>query len=229
MSGDGELEVIGQPVSVKKLDKRTVALTNFEAAKTTIRLLIDTEAGVYEVQVTGGLETALQSAFTSGWAAPTGLAELARAASFRQSKADAIRRLLEHAKRPKRSDSGLSQWDDLIGPFYKASAIAKWRNETRQNVSKLTGTGSLLGLRTSDNALLYPAFQFDEEGRLPPRFKELLRLLRSEITDDWTVALWLNNPQHTLDGRTPIELMRDPQQADRVFAFAHDEIARRSA
>lgn len=220
MSTSSDSEVRGHEVSVTPLHQKTVPVSLSHSARSGIRVLIDKGAHVYEIELPSVLETAVYEALfrvRTRTLEPT---------ASQPRAADQLRRLLRH---PKRSEPELSQWDELVGPFYKASAIAKWRDQSRQNVSKLTGRGSLLALRTEDGACLYPAFQFDGDGNAPPRLKELLRLLRSAIADDWTIALWLNNPQHILDGRTPIELLWDSNQADRVFTLAHDEVGRRVA
>lgn len=223
MSTNDDLEVRGHEVSVTTLHSKVVQVPVTDPARTCVRVLLDDGSHVYEIEMRSAVETAVYDAVLRAHERALGLI------TSQWRTADQLRRFLRHPKRAKRSESELSQWDELIGPFYKAAAIAKWRDQSRQNVSKLTARGSLLALRTEDDVLLYPAFQFDDDGRTPSRLKELLRLLRSAISDDWTVALWLNNPQHALDGRTPIELLWDTSQADRVFTLAHDEVTRRAA
>lgn len=55
---------------------------------------------------------------------------------------------------------------------------------------------------------LYPAFQFDEEGRPRPIIGELLAILRQdEQRDDWDQALWFIGENGWLDGKTPLECL----------------------
>lgn len=55
---------------------------------------------------------------------------------------------------------------------------------------------------------LYPGFQFDADGRPLPLMNSVLTHLQSELSP-WQIAFWLVSPQNSLDGRLPIDLVRD--------------------
>jgi hypothetical protein len=61
-----------------------------------------------------------------------------------------------------------------------------------------------------EGATLYPAFQFDTEGRPRPVIAEVIRSLGSKSTD-WELALWFTTNVGWLDGQRPVDLLEsDP-------------------
>jgi len=61
-----------------------------------------------------------------------------------------------------------------------------------------------------EGATLYPAFQFDAEGRPRPVIAEAIRTLGSKSTD-WELALWFTTNVGWLDGQRPVDLLEsDP-------------------
>lgn len=59
---------------------------------------------------------------------------------------------------------------------------------------------------------LFPAFQFDADGRPLPLVREVLAALPGDLTP-WQRAFWLASPSDELDGELPVERLRagDPR------------------
>lgn len=121
-----------------------------------------------------------------------------------------------------------SPWDALVGPFYDTAALTAWKGLSRQRLSVLRREGRLLGLRTEDNEVLHPSFQFDADGGLLPHLSEVLETLRAGIEDEWTQALWLNTPLEVWNGRTAAQILRgSTEDALSVLQMAEQDVASR--
>jgi hypothetical protein len=100
---------------------------------------------------------------------------------------------------------------DRVGPFWSAHKTREALGlSSRQALSERTKNGSVLALRTSDNRLLYPLWQF---RRTQGNSVEVLPALRPLISglrgaDSWSVALLMVIPADDLDGATPLEVAR---------------------
>ncbi|MFA7498821.1 MAG: hypothetical protein WCY76_09045 [Leucobacter sp.] len=121
----------------------------------------------------------------------------------------------------------LSEWDDLIGPFYTNPALNEWRKVTRQRHHALKQKGRLLAVRTSVGETLYPSFQFSASGELLPDLPKVLEVLSEADFDEWMIALWFNSalPQH--GDRTPADLLREGR-IDVVLELARTDVELRS-
>jgi hypothetical protein len=77
----------------------------------------------------------------------------------------------------------------------RASLANRWRDE-----------GKVFAVRLGDQQL-YPAFQFDDQGRpLPVITRVLKRLSEGDLTD-WQTALWFTTPTGWLGGARPADLL----------------------
>ncbi len=65
---------------------------------------------------------------------------------------------------------------------------------------------------------LYPAFQFDTDGRPRPAVAEVLTALESLNLSLWSTAIWWDTPSDVLDWRTPTEAL--PVDPDALVAAA---------
>lgn len=117
-------------------------------------------------------------------------------------EACAIAALVAEAYLPKRWEL-----DDEVGPFFETSGVCERLGVTRQRVHALANQGRLLKVMTTDHVAFYPAFQFD--GREPVHgLREVLAEF-AEAEDPWMVATWFISPDPGLDGRSPIQALRD--------------------
>lgn len=99
-------------------------------------------------------------------------------------------------------------WQEHLGPVYDAKTVAvilgsPGKPVSRQAVSKR----ALLGLRTGNGRVYYPAFQF-VNGQPIPGLVEVLRIVDEQLVSRWTLASWLVSPEDELDGVSPIDAMR---------------------
>jgi hypothetical protein len=115
-----------------------------------------------------------------------------------------------------------NQWNELIGPFYDTSGLTRWLGRSRQNVHAHMRRHNILGVQTADGELLYPAWQFDDEGHLLPHLAEVLRTLRAAAPDPWANALWLTAPVERFDGHSAVQLLWNGQAESVLDAARHD-------
>ena len=88
-----------------------------------------------------------------------------------------------------------SDWDDLLGPFYRTRQLAEILGLSTRAVQRRRQQRSLLGLKTEDGILVYPAFQLDADNLVLAGLPDVLRCFRNVPVDDWTLAGWLVAPQ----------------------------------
>lgn len=74
--------------------------------------------------------------------------------------------------------------------------------ETRYQIERL------LRLEMRDGEIGYPVFQFDGRRKLPG-IREVIDILGPVVASPWTIASWLTSPAAALDGRAPVQILRD--------------------
>ena len=77
-------------------------------------------------------------------------------------------------------------------------------------------SGQLLGIRRG-NAVLYPGFQFDQNGNVHKVIPALIQVARQARRSDEDLAQWICLPSGYLDGDRPVDRF---QEADAVLAAA---------
>lgn len=101
-------------------------------------------------------------------------------------------------------------WAEIVGPCYTVTSMARTLGWTEDEVIEAGDHLRLLMLRTSDDVLLFPAFQL-LEGKVVTGLTRVLVILEIGTADPWTWAQWLNtelpdadpprNIQYLYDGR----------------------------
>ena len=121
-------------------------------------------------------------------------------------------------------------YDAVVGPFYDIEGVRRLLGgASRQAVHDRVKRGTLLQVRTSDNVLLYPAFQFDGTD-VSPRLRRVLSVLRLAPVDGWTIATWFSVPAADLNGSSPRQwLARASAPLEPVEHLATDAVRRWSA
>jgi hypothetical protein len=123
-----------------------------------------------------------------------------------------------------------SRWDDLLGPYYTTAKVSQiLGGVSRQAVADRRERRTLLGLKTADGVLVYPAFQFDEKNEVLAGLPEVLQAFRGSGADDWTLAGWLRSPSRALEGHSPVEWLAsggDPEAAFRIARGAARRFSR---
>jgi hypothetical protein len=136
---------------------------------------------------------------------------------------DVARRMLATVPSP-------SRWDDLLGPFYSGAQIAELLGGiSRQAVADRRERRTLLGLKTADGVVVYPAFQLDSRNQILPGLSEILQGFRGSGADDWTLAGWLVSPLAFLNGRSVVQAIRDGEDLKLLLALARDTARRFSS
>jgi hypothetical protein len=161
----------------------------------------------------------------------------------------AVRNLIAHGRTVDRLIEALLP-DELAVPtpaaVLQAQRNAAARNELLQEFGGLRSQeiADLAGSRASNRAalanrwraekrvvavpvrdeLLYPGFQFTDEGRPHPAVGETLGWLRADPhTTDWQAALWFVTPTAWLGGHRPVDVLDD--DPDAVVEAARREVS----
>ncbi len=92
----------------------------------------------------------------------------------------------------------------------RASLANRWRDERRA-----------FAVRVGDQQL-YPAFQFDEQGRPYEVIAAVLEELRRGQLNDWQTALWFTSPNGWIGARRPVDEFRTAPEA--VIRAAEREV-----
>lgn len=103
---------------------------------------------------------------------------------------------------------GLAAKRELLkaeGGCMSSDEVAKVLGITRQGVDKRRLNGKLIGL-PAGRAYVYPAWQF-AEGETLPGLEQVLKHL--SIRDPWMQTAWMLNGNSRLEGRSPIEVLRE--------------------
>jgi hypothetical protein len=116
-------------------------------------------------------------------------------------------------------------WGQALGPLFDIEqARTVLQAKDRQAVSDLERRGRLLVLPGSGGRKLYPALQFDPQGRPYPEIEKILDIFSKVVETPYTIASWLATSQDLLDGETPSSWLRSQRDPELVF-----EAAKRSA
>ena len=120
-----------------------------------------------------------------------------------------------------------SHWNEVLGPFYTTRQVANLLGgASRQALADRRKRGTLLGLKTTDGVLVYPAFQFDEKRRVVSGLSEVLRCFCDVDVDDWTIAGWLVSSLDALEGHSAVGWLRQGGQLEPVLDLARDTARR---
>lgn len=118
-------------------------------------------------------------------------------------------------------------FDEISGPFYDTSGLIEWLGVSRQALNQRVQKYALLACPLADGAgVVYPTWQFLDNGSTIASLGEVLRVLATGTDDRWMVALWMQAVSDDLDGLRPsgwLRMGRDPQ---RVLDLATDAAQR---
>lgn len=117
--------------------------------------------------------------------------------------------------------------DDRVGPFFDRTSLLERLRLSADALSASVGDRDVLEVVTADGFLLYPAFQFNENGEPLPRLREVLAELDPDLVDPWGDAVWLNAPGDDLDGLSPAAALRK-ECAEEVIRLAGQSAFRRA-
>ncbi len=116
-------------------------------------------------------------------------------------------------------ENPLASW---VGPFWSGRRV---RDElhlaSRQALDSRRRAHAVLGVKTSDGAVIYPVWQFhrrEETVEVRPAVGRIFAILGEH--DEWTVAVLLNTPAPELNGLTPLDWVRHGRDEAPLLQFA---------
>lgn len=121
---------------------------------------------------------------------------------------------------------GSHVFDEIAGPFYDSRGLARWLDISTEELERRTAERLLLGCPVEEGEIVYPAWQFADNGATLPQLPEVIRTLAAASNDSWQIAIWLRSPSRVLDGETPSEWLRRFNSADAVLRLARRTAAR---
>jgi hypothetical protein len=108
---------------------------------------------------------------------------------------------------------------------YTGDQVARLAGSRAENAaqyaSRLKRHGEIVSVRWAGR-VLYPRFQFTDDGRPVPVIAEVLRTFDGQLSE-WQVVLWFVSANGHLDDRAPIKVMADDPGA--VLQAAREEVA----
>lgn len=115
---------------------------------------------------------------------------------------------------------------EKVGPFYDVTGLMTWLGVSRQEIQARREAGTILGCPTAEGELIYPVWQFQDDGELLAGLPAVLEVLASGIEDSWTWALWLRTAvPDELDGKPAAEWLRDEGDVEPVLQLAANDAA----
>lgn len=143
------------------------------------------------------------------------------ATSLDELAAHSSRAGIELARSVLEQDIADRAWGAQVGPALSQVDVGRLLGKSPQAVSK---DPRLLRVRNRDGRPVYPVVQFDGRGLLPG-IADVLAILAGMV-EPLTVASWLTAPNRSLDGRRPVDALRDGDLVG-VRTVAH-RLARRA-
>jgi hypothetical protein len=101
------------------------------------------------------------------------------------------------------------------GGVFKTEQVAEYLGITPQAVNKRHAQRQLVGLTFRKRGHVFPAWQFTDRGTVPG-LDQVLRALRPH--DEWMQNVFFVNPNTRLEGRRPLDLLREGEIQDVVDA-----------
>ena len=100
-------------------------------------------------------------------------------------------------------------WAQGLGRLLTRTEVQTMMNvRSRQGISDHAAHQRLLALPDRDGQLLFPAFQFGEDGRPLPGLRDVLRALHGAFESLYSLASWFMTGQEELAGETPAVMLR---------------------
>lgn len=116
-------------------------------------------------------------------------------------------------------------WDGQIGPFYDTPSVVRLLGISKQAVADRVRRGTLVAATTRQGRVVYPTWQF-AGSRVSPQISRIAAIFRDSAADGWAIASWFTTAAGVLDGKTPLEWLRDEGPEEPVAELAADSARR---
>lgn len=103
-----------------------------------------------------------------------------------------------------------SLWTKRIGPLLDAETVDERLKAIQERLGILYSRSDLFVVRAPDGSERFPEVQFDESGRPLPGLASIIESF-GENVEPLTIASWLTTGNERLEGRAPVEWLRDRQ------------------
>jgi len=107
--------------------------------------------------------------------------------------------------------------------------VAKLLRMSKQGVNRRRQNNRLIAIDRGRKGFAFPRWQFSEDGKhgVLDGLEDVLRILKQQGIFGWGVLSFILNPTVDLNGKTPLQAMRDGQLEDVILAAsAHGEMGR---
>lgn len=129
----------------------------------------------------------------------------------------------EHARQVARRIESVLPGEDrvaaAVGPVLDTADLVEWLGVTKQAIHNRARRHDLLALMTSDGHVVYPDWQFDDDGTTRRGVADAVKALTKAGMDPWTQAVWFRGPssafeemsaaQWLTEGRAPAVVVRE--------------------
>lgn len=112
-------------------------------------------------------------------------------------------------------------WAEIVGPCFTVARFACTLGWTEAEVLQAGRDLQLLMLHTSDDALVFPAFQL-HDGKPVAGLAEVLQVLKAGVQDAWTWAQWLNVALPNEEPPRNITLLHEGRLEEALRNARHD-------
>lgn len=116
-------------------------------------------------------------------------------------------------------------FDEISGPFYDTSGLTRWLGITRQALHQKVARYAILACPLEDGGVVYPTWQFLDNGATVPSLGRVLSVLAEGTDDPWMIALWMRAPNEQLRGERPSDWLRAGRDPQRVIVAAREVAA----
>jgi hypothetical protein len=117
-------------------------------------------------------------------------------------------------------------WENELGPLLSSAQVRTLLGDvSRQRVDELLRARRLVGLRDQGGRRRFPAVQFID-GRPQEHLVDAFWRLADAAVSPWTAASWLVAEDDALEGRSPVEWVRERRDPERLALVARRDAAR---
>jgi hypothetical protein len=120
-------------------------------------------------------------------------------------------------------------WPKLLGPLLHAEDVRELVGlSSLEELDELVRQWRILALPTRRGGVVYPAFQFDDDGQPFPTIAEVIEILAPVAVTPYTIASWLMSPKPYFEDQSPMQWLksgRPPRHVVTEARLAADHMA----